>query len=214
MQIQEHVKLSTAAAVVALPVLKKDTWIPLAASVLIDIDHYLWHAVTHRTLSLRAEARLLHHPVVLGALLFIGVRMRSRLLLLILAGLLFHVSLDVIHASQMSRLKRSLSKQAGFICPECGKYDEALQLHTVHFARNILDRYNSRHFVVLCAACHERAHNSKRVYILQGESGVGRRDQIYRHPVRGTGNRGGASPQSPTRMESPQKSGLDGQHIV
>jgi hypothetical protein len=175
MQIQEHVKLSTAAAVVALPVLKKDVWIPLAASVFIDVDHYLWHAVTHRTLSLRAairyfgqadppqrlEARLLHHPVVLGALLFIGVRMRSRLLLLILAGLLFHVSLDVIHASQMSRLKRSLSEQAGFICPECGKYDDALQLHTVHFARNILDRYNSRHFVVLCAACHERAHSLK-----------------------------------------------------
>src|SRR5258708_4665760 len=34
-----------------------------------------------------------------------------------------------------------------------------------------------------------------RVYILQGESGVGRRDQIYRV-------RGGASPQSPARMQS------------
>ena len=175
MQIQEHVKLSTAAAVVALPVLKKDVWIPLAASVLIDVDHYLWHAVTHRTLSLRAaihyfgqadppqrpEARLLHHPVVLGALLFIAARMRSRLLFLILAGLLFHVSLDVIHATQMRRLKHSLSEQAGFICPECGKYDEALQLHTVHFARNVLDRYNPQHFVVLCATCHERAHSEK-----------------------------------------------------
>ena len=177
MQIQDHVKLSTAAAVVALPVLKKDVWIPLVASVLIDVDHYLWHAVTHRTLSLRAavryfgqadppqrsEARLLHHPVVLGALLFIGVRMRSRLLLLILAGLLFHVSLDVIHATQMSHLKRSLSEQAGFTCPECGKYDQALQLHTLHVARNILDRYDPRHFVVLCASCHERAHKEKKL---------------------------------------------------
>lgn len=182
MQIQEHVKLSTTAAVIALPVLKKDVWIPLAASVLIDVDHYLWHAVTHRTLSLRAairyfgqadppqrpEARLLHHPVVLGALLFIGVRMRSRLLLLILVGLLFHVSLDVIHASQMRRLKRTLSEQAGFNCPECGKYDDALQLHTVHFARNILDRYNSRHFVVLCAACHERAHKRSASAVVAG----------------------------------------------
>ncbi|HLH61358.1 MAG TPA: hypothetical protein VKV20_06690 [Ktedonobacteraceae bacterium] len=172
MQIQEHVKLSTAAAIVALPVLKKDLWIPLAASVLIDVDHYLWHAVTHRTLSLRAairyfgqadppqrpEARLLHHPIVLGALLFLGVRMRSRPLLLILAGLLFHVSLDVIHSSQMRRLKRLLGEQVDFTCPACGKYDEALQLHTLHFARNVLDRYNPRHFVVLCATCHEQAH--------------------------------------------------------
>jgi hypothetical protein len=177
MQIQDHVKLSTAAAVVALPVLKKDVWIPLVASVFIDVDHYLWHAVTHRTLSLRAavryfgqadppqrqEARLLHHPLVLGTLLFIAVRLRSRLLLLILAGLLFHVSLDVIHGTQMSSLKRSLSQQAGSTCPECRKYDEALQLHTLHFARNIFDRYNPRHFVVLCAACHERAHKDKKM---------------------------------------------------
>jgi cytochrome c553 len=104
---------------------------------------------------------LFHHPLVLGALLFIAVRLRSRLLLLILAGLLFHVSLDVIHGTQMSSLKSSLSEQAGFTCPECGKYDEALQLHTLHFARNIFDRYNPQHFVVLCAACHERAHKNK-----------------------------------------------------
>src|SRR5438034_7460103 len=116
MRIQEHVKLSTAAAVVALPWLKKDVWLPLAASVLIDVDHYLWHAITHRTLSLRAAVRyfgqanpqgraatrFLHHPLVLGSLLFLAVRMRSRILALVLAGLLFHVSLDVIHMRQMS----------------------------------------------------------------------------------------------------------------
>src|SRR5437764_6639463 len=122
MRIQEHLKLSTTAALVALPWLKKDVWIPFTASVLIDVDHYLWHAVTHRTLSLRAavqyfgqadppqraEARLLHHPIVLGILLFIALRTRSRLLLLILAGLLFHITLDVIHMTNMRALKRSL----------------------------------------------------------------------------------------------------------
>ncbi len=98
MRIQEHIKLSTAAAVVALPWLKKDIWIPFVASIGIDVDHYLWHAVTHRTLSLPAavhyfgqadpprlpQAKLLHHPLVLGLLLFIATLTRSRILWLIL----------------------------------------------------------------------------------------------------------------------------------
>src|SRR5690349_7363993 len=107
MRVQEHVKLSTAAALVAVPWLKKDIWIPFVASIFIDVDHYLWYAVTHRTLSLRAavryfgqadppqlsEARLLHHPLMLLTLLLLAVRLRSRMLALILSGLLFHVSL-------------------------------------------------------------------------------------------------------------------------
>ena len=172
MRVQEHVKLSSVAALAALPWLKKDVWIPFAASIFIDVDHYLWHAITHRTLSLRAairyfrqanpprlaQARLLHQPVVLGGLLLLAVRTRSRILWLILAGLLFHVSLDVVHVTQMNALKRSLSEEAHYTCPECRKHYEALQLHTVHVVSNPFDRYNPRHFVVLCPTCHERAH--------------------------------------------------------
>ncbi len=130
MQVQEHLKLSTAAALITAPLLKQDIWIPFTASLLIDVDHYLWHAVTYRTLSLRAavryfgqadppqlpQARLLHHPLVLGALLFLAVRLRSRVLALVLAGLLFHVSLDIFHVSQMNSLKYSLREQANNIC--------------------------------------------------------------------------------------------------
>ena len=173
MRVQEHIKLSTAAAIVALPWLKQDVWIPLAASVFIDVDHYLWHVVTHRTLSLPAalryfnqaappllpQARLLHHPLILGVLLVIAARTRSRLLWLILSGLLFHVSLDIIHGKQTHRLHRSLSEQAHNVCPVCGQHVEALQLHTVHTARNVLDRYNPRHYVVLCGTCHKKAHH-------------------------------------------------------
>lgn len=175
MRVQEHVKLSTLAAAAALPWLRKDVWIPLAASVLIDVDHYMWHAVTYRTFSLRAAmqyfgqadppqrkgARLLHHPLVLGLLLLIALRTRSRILFLILAGLLFHVSLDLVHATQMKSLKQSLSEKANGICPECGEACEALQLHTVYFSPNMLDRYNPGHFVVLCPTCHELAHHKK-----------------------------------------------------
>ena len=92
MRIQEHIKLSGVAALVALPWLKQDVWIPFVASVGIDVDHYLWHAVTHRTLSLREavgyfqqadppqlpQQRLFHQPIVLGVLLFVAAWTRSR----------------------------------------------------------------------------------------------------------------------------------------
>lgn len=173
MRVQEHVKLSAVAATVALPWLGKDVFIPLTSSLLVDVDHYMWHAVTFRTLSLRAavqyfgqadppqlkEARLLHHPIVLGILFLIALRTRSRFLMLMLSGLLFHVSLDVVHATQMKSLIHSLSEKANGACPECGEPCAALQLHTVYFSSNILDRYNPEHFVVLCPTCHERAHS-------------------------------------------------------
>ena len=175
MQVQEHLKLSTAAALIAAPWLKKDIWIPFSASVLIDVDHYLWHAVAYRTLSLRAavryfgqadppqlpQARLLHHPLVLGALLFLAIRLHSRVLFLVLAGLLFHVSIDVFHVGRMNALKASLRKQAHNLCQECGRHYDALQLHTVHFSKNLLKRYNPEYFVVLCPDCHEQAHTTK-----------------------------------------------------
>jgi hypothetical protein len=173
MRIQEHIKLSALATTIALPWLGKDVLIPLTSSVIIDVDHYLWHVVTFRTLSLRAavkyfgqadppqrkEARLLHHPLVLGILLLIAIRTRSRILMLILAGLIFHVSLDVVHMTQMQSLKQSLSEKANRICPECGEWCEALQLHTVRFSPGMLNRYNAKHFVVLCPTCHEKAHS-------------------------------------------------------
>ncbi len=174
MHIREHVQLSAAAALIAAPWLKQEVAIPFAASILIDVDHYAWHVVTHRTLSLRAatryfgqadppqlrQMRLLHSPVVLGLWLVLAVRTRSRFLWLVLAGLLFHVSLDAIHVTQMGHLKKTLSEQAQFRCKACEKEYAALQLHTVYIAPNILDRYNPRHFVVLCSACHESAHGT------------------------------------------------------
>lgn len=172
MRVQEHLKLSSAAAVLALPLLKKDIWIPFASSILIDVDHYLGYAVAHRSFNLKAalryygqadppplpQGRIFHHPLVLGALLLLAIRLRSRVLALIFTGLVFHVSLDILHGSQMSHLKSSLSKQANNICSECGQQFDALQLHTVHFASNLLERYDPKHFIVLCPTCHEQAH--------------------------------------------------------
>ncbi len=172
MYVREHVQLSAVAALLAAPWLKQEVAIPFAASILIDVDHYAWYAVAQRTLSLRAairyfgqadppqlrRMRVLHSPVVLGVLLVLALRTQSRFLWLILAGMLFHVSLDAIHVTRMGALKRILSERARGRCAQCSRDYHALQLHTVYVARNMLDRYNPRHFVVLCPECHQRAH--------------------------------------------------------
>ena len=172
MRVQEHLKLSAVAAAVAFPWLKQDVWLPFATSILIDVDHYLWYVVTRRDLSLRAAvhyfggahpsptrwAKFFHQPPALGCLLFLAVRWRSRFLWLVLAGLLFHVSLDLVHADKMERLKQKLVAQAQGVCPACGERADTLELHTLRFSHNIFDRYNMVHFKVLCPQCHERIH--------------------------------------------------------
>lgn len=172
MIVQDHLKLSAAMAVAALPWLREDVWIPLASSVLLDADHYVWHAVSRRTLSVRAatrffgqadppqltRSRLLHHPLALSGAAVAAATSRSRRVRLVVAGLLFHVALDLVHAVQMESLKRHLAAERRDACPACGRPGQALQLHTVHVAGNPLDRYNPRHFVVLCPPCHRKAH--------------------------------------------------------
>src|SRR5579872_1198283 len=142
MHVREHVQLSAVAALLAAPWLKQEVVIPFAASILIDVDHYAWHAVTRRTFSLRAamkyfgqadppqlrQMRVLHSPVILGMLLLLAMRTRSRFLWLLLAGLLFHVSLDAVHVTRMGSLKKTLSEQAQSRCKVCGKEYDALQL--------------------------------------------------------------------------------------
>jgi hypothetical protein len=172
MRVEDHIGLSAGMAIIALPLLKRRAWIPFASSVLIDVDHYLWFAVTHRELSLRAavrhfgqadppqlaQARLLHHPVALGTVLVAAAVTRSRILWLVLGGLLFHVGLDMVDVSQTKHLKLRLSERAEHRCERCGRHQDVLQLHTVHVAGNPFDHYNPRHFAVLCPTCHQRAH--------------------------------------------------------
>lgn len=178
MRVQDHIKLSAAATAAALPWLKKDAWIPFAASILIDVDHYLWFALVYRTLSLRdalrfytqanpprkPEMKLFHQPPFLALLLFIAVFTRSKWLWLIISGLLFHVSLDVIHGTQMSRIRRVLHEEARGTCSACGLTGAKLEIHTLRFSRHIIDRYNLAHYVALCPSCHEKAHEKEGVY--------------------------------------------------
>lgn len=176
MRPQDHVKLSMITAAAAWPWLKQDVWIPLTASILIDADHYLWHAITQRTLSVRAavryyrqanppqlpQMRLLHQPLVLGLLLFLAVRFRSRVLGLILAGLLFHVGLDRYHQARLRALRRDLFAQAQGVCPACSRETTVLELHTLRRLGNVLEQYRASNFMALCPACHREAHRAHR----------------------------------------------------
>jgi hypothetical protein len=186
MRPQEHAQLSAIAAAAAWPWLKQDVWIPFAASILIDADHYLWHAITQRTLSLRAavryyrqantpqlpDQRLLHQPVVLGLLLFLAVRLRSRLLGLILAGLTFHVCLDRFHQYKTRELKQMLNEQANFTCQACGTRLAELELHTTRVPKFVLARYQPRNFVALCPPCHRAVHEQIRARKAQARTPV------------------------------------------
>lgn len=175
MRPQDHAKISAVAAVAALPWLKQDVWIPYTASILIDVDHYCWHAISQRTLSLRAmaryfaqgkapqrpEVRLLHQPPVLGLLLLLAVGTRSRLLGLILSGLIFHVCLDRYHQTRMRYLRRSLSEQANFTCPKCGTPHGELELHMLRRPRSLRERYSASSFIALCHSCHKALHQPR-----------------------------------------------------
>ena len=172
MRIQEHLKLSSVASLVALPWLKRDIWIPFTSSILIDVDHYLWYAATHRSLSLREavryfrqaqptrrpEAKLFHHPIILGTLALLASVTRWRVLWLILAGMLFHVSLDAIHNTEFARIQQTLVHNAQGRCPECGQQSDALELHTARVSKNFFTVYSSGNYIPLCHTCHERAH--------------------------------------------------------
>jgi hypothetical protein len=172
MRLEEHLALSTAAALVALPWLKEEIWLPYAASILIDVDHYVAYAMTQHRLDPRAALRYLkrplpgrrrlpkpfHHPLLLLLLTGLALCTRSRRLWLLLAGMLFHISLDAFNNGEVRRIQRSLQQEANGHCPQCGQPCHWLELHAVAPTRTLLTRYRRTRYVVLCPACHHAAH--------------------------------------------------------
>jgi hypothetical protein len=176
MRLEEHLTFSTAAALLALPWLKEDVWLPYAASLLIDGDHYLWYVVTQRRLDPREALRYfrrpqarrgplakpLHHPLVLTLLALLALSTHSRRLWLVLAGLVFHVSLDAFNNQKVRGIQRQLQREAGERCPRCGLPTPRLELHALRPVRTLLARYQRANYVVLCPACHRELHRRPR----------------------------------------------------
>jgi hypothetical protein len=140
-----------------------------AASIFIDVDHYLYYVVRKRRLNPVAavrsfnsaeshedsETRRLHHPLVLASLLLLGTRRRA--LLLPALGMTFHVGLDVYHRARTVRAKAAALDRDRFKCQVCGAKDPDVVAHLWRQPR-LLPSYRVEHFVTLCGSCHEIAH--------------------------------------------------------
>jgi hypothetical protein len=182
MRVRDHIALSTGAAAVLYPRLRRAVVVPWAASILIDADHYLWFVVRYRRLSPAAAVRLfnqaggpkhaatrpLHHPVTLLLLLLAGRRWPTAALPV--AGLAFHAGLDAYHRARTADSQRVALIRDRFTCRVCRAQSPGVVAHLWRQPR-LLPSYRVEHFVALCADCHEAAHarGSRAVASLAGD---------------------------------------------
>lgn len=169
MRVRDHVALSTAASAVLFPWLRRAVVLPWAASILIDVDHYLFASVRERTLDPRkavryfnqaqpeqhAGTRVLHHPLVL--LLALALFGRWRWARLILLGMAFHVGLDVFHGIRTREARRAALLRDDHTCQRCGAHGADIVAHLFR-ERHLLPTYRPEDLISLCAHCHELAH--------------------------------------------------------
>lgn len=130
MRPSEHVLYGGLASAALYPAIGAQAGFFFAGSVLIDVDHYIdflyysrfrdWHPRAmfrfHGHLfSLKEKRELLaleafHTAEFLAGFLLVGLWMRSQPLLLIFAGMVFHLALDLIRLRQYGKVRiRALS---------------------------------------------------------------------------------------------------------
>lgn len=169
MRVRDHVLLSTGGASLLYPWIRGRVIIPWAASILIDLDHYLWFCMHERSMDLRqavryfnqaqpskhAGTRLLHHPGVLLLLLILSARWRWAALLL--TGMTFHIGLDIYHNSRLDRAREAALHRDRRTCQQCGVWGPSVVAHQWGQPR-LLPSYRPDYLTSLCARCHEVAH--------------------------------------------------------
>jgi hypothetical protein len=168
-RVRDHVLLATGGAALLYPWLRRAVLVPWAASILIDVDHYLWFCAHERSVSphqavryfhqaqppQHAGTRLLHHPVTLLALLALGARLRWARWLL--TGMAFHVGLDVYHTAQLNDARRVVLCRDRSMCRQCGARGPDVVAHVWRQPR-LLPSYRPEHLISLCGTCHAVAH--------------------------------------------------------
>jgi hypothetical protein len=169
MRVRDHVALASGAAALLYPHLGAPVAAPWAASIFIDVDHYLWFLARHRSLNPVAAVRLyndahapqhratrpFHHPAALSVMLLLGRRRRAALLAVM--GVAFHVGLDVYHRTRTADAKAQALARDRFTCQVCGAQTADLVAHVWRQPR-MLPSYRLDHFVTVCGPCHEAAH--------------------------------------------------------
>jgi hypothetical protein len=168
-RISDHAIISTGAAALLFPLLRRKTLVPWAASILIDVDHYLWFCAHERSANpLRAmrffnqaqppqhsATRLLHHPGVL--LVMLALSSRWRWLRLVLLGMVFHAGVDVYHGIRMEEARRNALLRDHETCQRCGAQGGGIVAH-LNRQPLVLPSYRAEHLISVCGACHELAH--------------------------------------------------------
>jgi hypothetical protein len=169
MRVRDHIVLSSGAAVLMYPCLGGNVALPWAASIFIDVDHYLWFLVRHRRLNpvtavrlfnnanapRHAATRPLHHPAALSLLLLLGRRRHS--VMLLLTGMAFHAALDTYHRTRMASSQAVALNRDDYTCQVCARKTADVTAHLWRQPR-LLPSYQFGHFITLCARCHEAAH--------------------------------------------------------
>ena len=172
MRVRDHLMLSTVGAVLLYPWLRGAVLGPWAASILIDVDHYLWFCLRQRRLNPVAalhffnqaqppqhrQTRLLHSPAVLLVLLLLT---RQGGVAWVLLGMAFHVGLDAYDTARRRQTRATALARDGFTCQHCGAQGLGV---VAHLWRQpcLLPSYRPEHVTSLCGACHEAAHAALR----------------------------------------------------
>jgi hypothetical protein len=169
MRVRDHIALSTGGAALLYPRLRAAVVVPWAASIFIDLDHYLWYLARYRCFSPVAAVRLFnqanaprhaatrpfHHPAALLLLLLLSRRRSGAALPAI--GMAFHIGLDTYHRARTANVNSAALARDRFTCQLCGEARTDVVAHVWRQPR-LLPSYRPEHFVTLCAGCHEAAH--------------------------------------------------------
>jgi hypothetical protein len=171
-RVRDHLALSTVGAMLLYPRLRGAVLGPWAASILIDVDHYLWFCLRQRRLNPLAalrffnhaqppqhrQTRLLHSPAVLLGLLLLTRRRPAAWALL---GMAFHVALDAYDMARRRQARAAALARDGWTCQHCGTQGPEVVAHLWH-QPCLLPSYRPAHLTSLCGACHEAAHGALR----------------------------------------------------
>jgi hypothetical protein len=193
-RVRDHLALSTAGAVLLYPRLREAVLGPWAASILIDVDHYLWFCLRQRRLNPFAalrfftqaqppqhrQTRLLHSPAVLLVLLL----PRRRTTTWALLGMAFHVALDTYDTARRRQTRAAALARDGWTCQHCGAQGPGVVAHLGQQPW-LLPSYRQEHVISLCGACHEAAHGVLRAPA--GPQPAADQPRLRRRPgIRGT----------------------------